>query len=122
MVENPYDNKSKKKAHACRTSTISYNIRDTTPALSGIGGATVAFDTRMEDITPLQLPTQMPESSSDESEDDISIQEEPNRTERGVVEWPEVPPDFDIYVREEMRAVEREEEEKRRKTRGGKRK
>jgi hypothetical protein len=45
-----------------------------------------------------------------------------HRTERGVVEWPEVPPDFDIYVREEMRAVEREEEEKRRKTRGGKRK
>ena len=41
---------------------------------------------------------------------------------RGGVEWPEVPPDFDIYVREEMRAVEREEEEKRRKTRGGKRK
>lgn len=40
----------------------------------------------------------------------------------GGVEWPEVPPDFDIYVREEMRAVEREEEEKRRKTRGGKRK
>ena len=34
-----------------------------------------------------------------------------HRTERGVVEWPEVPPDFDIYVREEMRAVEREEEE-----------
>jgi hypothetical protein len=78
LVENPYDKKSKKKAEAGRTSTISYNIRDTTPALSGIGGATVTFDTRMEDITPLQLPSQMPESSSDESEDDISIQEEPN--------------------------------------------
>jgi hypothetical protein len=78
LVENPYDKKSKKKAQAGSTSTISYNIRDTTPTLSGIGGATVTFDARMEDITPLQLPSQMPESSSDESEDDISIQEEPN--------------------------------------------
>ena len=46
-----------------------------------------------------------------------------HRTQRGEVEWPEIPPDFDDYVRMEMEAVEREEEEeKRRKTRGGERK
>jgi hypothetical protein len=77
LVENPYDKKNKKKAHAGSVSTITYNIRETTPALSGIGGATMSLDTRMEEITPLQLPSQMPESSSDESEDDNSIQEEP---------------------------------------------
>jgi hypothetical protein len=77
LVENPYDKKGSKKARAGVVSTIAYNIRDTTPALSGIGGATMSLDTRMEDITPLQLPSQMPESSSDESEDEISIQEEP---------------------------------------------
>jgi hypothetical protein len=80
FVENPYDKKNKNKAQKTKASqqgNKQYSIRDTNPALSGIGGATMSFNTGMEEIYPLQLPSQMPDSSNDELEGEDSIPEEP---------------------------------------------